>query len=162
MREIRLYGSEGGGAVRSPYPYQGGRVKHTLRVESLGSDRNACLLRLYLLRGHNNRELCERPEEMSNLQIPAKVGIQCGSTRSLDSRVRGNDGELIHWLFQSRIFQFRHPLKWSHAVLPDPHRHPALALGFSVAILHSRDRAFSDSEGIPATGIRTRTELPLP
>ena len=22
MREIRLYGSEGGGAVRSPYPYQ--------------------------------------------------------------------------------------------------------------------------------------------
>ena len=23
MREIRLYGSEGGGAVRSPYPYQG-------------------------------------------------------------------------------------------------------------------------------------------
>jgi len=24
MREIRLYGSEGGGAVRSPYPYQGG------------------------------------------------------------------------------------------------------------------------------------------
>ena len=28
MREIRLYGSEGGGAVRSPYPYPGwsGRV----------------------------------------------------------------------------------------------------------------------------------------
>jgi len=24
MREIRLYGSEGGGAVRSPYPYQEG------------------------------------------------------------------------------------------------------------------------------------------
>ena len=24
MREIRLYGSEGGGAVRSPYPYQPG------------------------------------------------------------------------------------------------------------------------------------------
>ena len=23
MREIRLYGSEGGGAARSPYPYQG-------------------------------------------------------------------------------------------------------------------------------------------
>jgi len=23
MREIRLYGSEGGGAGRSPYPYQG-------------------------------------------------------------------------------------------------------------------------------------------
>ena len=23
MREIRLYGSEGGGAVRPPYPYQG-------------------------------------------------------------------------------------------------------------------------------------------
>jgi hypothetical protein len=22
MREIRLYGSEGGGAARSPYPYQ--------------------------------------------------------------------------------------------------------------------------------------------
>ena len=37
MREIRLYGSEGGGAVRSPYPYQGGRVKHTLRVESMRS-----------------------------------------------------------------------------------------------------------------------------
>jgi len=33
MREIRLYGSEGGGAARSPYPYQHGRVKHTLRVE---------------------------------------------------------------------------------------------------------------------------------
>jgi len=25
MREIRLYGSEGGGAVRSPYPYQTSR-----------------------------------------------------------------------------------------------------------------------------------------
>ena len=25
MREIRLYGSEGGGAGRSPYPYQRGR-----------------------------------------------------------------------------------------------------------------------------------------
>ena len=24
MREIRLYGSEGGGAARSPYPYQSG------------------------------------------------------------------------------------------------------------------------------------------
>jgi len=24
MREIRLYGSEGGGAGRSPYPYQAG------------------------------------------------------------------------------------------------------------------------------------------
>jgi len=28
MREIRLYGSEGGGAVRSPYPYQRGRDKY--------------------------------------------------------------------------------------------------------------------------------------
>ena len=26
MREIRLYGSEGGGAARSPYPYQGLRA----------------------------------------------------------------------------------------------------------------------------------------
>jgi len=30
MREIRLYGSEGGGAVRSPYPYQ----KSTIKLDS--------------------------------------------------------------------------------------------------------------------------------
>ena len=44
MREIRTYGSEGGGAARSPYPYQigpaetgfrfrgKGEASHTLRV----------------------------------------------------------------------------------------------------------------------------------
>jgi len=32
MREIRLYGSEGGGAVRSPYPYQGPRQTHRVRA----------------------------------------------------------------------------------------------------------------------------------
>ena len=30
MREIRLYGSEGGGAARSPYPYQRGVTMRVL------------------------------------------------------------------------------------------------------------------------------------
>ena len=39
MREIRLYGSEGGGAVCSPYPYQTiGRLDARFR----GNDTHAC------------------------------------------------------------------------------------------------------------------------
>jgi hypothetical protein len=39
MREIRLYGSEGGGAARSPYPYQVGldlppKVRQTVKMQN--------------------------------------------------------------------------------------------------------------------------------
>ena len=47
MREIRLYGSEGGGAVRSPYPYQGGFVKPR-NVQSPVADKNVCPTRAAL------------------------------------------------------------------------------------------------------------------
>jgi len=45
MREIRLYGSEGGGAARSPYPYQIlGQM--ALDSRSCGNDANCELWRL--------------------------------------------------------------------------------------------------------------------
>jgi len=37
MREIRLYGSEGGGAARSPYPYQWFRYAIPALRSALGS-----------------------------------------------------------------------------------------------------------------------------
>ena len=38
MREIRLYGSEGGGAVRSPYPYNVCLPVNSLVTQSIASE----------------------------------------------------------------------------------------------------------------------------
>ena len=40
MREIRLYGSEGGGAARSPYPYPGQSALELLLYKPEGSPNN--------------------------------------------------------------------------------------------------------------------------
>ena len=63
MREIRLYGSEGGGAVRSPYPYLSGCVSREVGSSRSSVDRGSLELLMLLQelpfqRGRKELMLC--------------------------------------------------------------------------------------------------------